>query len=99
MTASTFSLTTLVSLLARKLDFILYSFNLLVQRYCTCILPLRYSLKTCTVILLFQDEDSENANPKVKSGRKFLNKLPFPEAIVKSRAGKIKIDLRISLVR
>jgi hypothetical protein len=48
-----------------------------------------------------KDEDSENANPKAKSGRKFLNKLPLPEVLMKSKSGNLKnkILLRISFAQ
>jgi hypothetical protein len=49
---------------------------------------LRYCILTISWKLFCQDEDSENTNPKTKLGRKFLNKLPLPESIMKSKAGK-----------
>ncbi|XP_028407464.1 kinesin-like protein KIF20A [Dendronephthya gigantea] len=47
--------------------------------------PSKANMTASTFSLTTLDEDSENAHPKTKSGRKFLNMLPFPEGIIKSK--------------
>ena len=44
------------------------------------------SMTASTFSLTTLDEDSENTNPKAKSGRKFLNKLALPDGLIKSKS-------------